>query len=347
MSASDDHDPFDCFGDSSSDEDNTTTDAAADADFKEAQRLKEKSNAGKSTADIISSITSDMFEIFDAPLSGKGLRATVAYKCGDEIMRESAAMRIPNSQPASSQEAAEQLHKYAIQRAYNSMHETTQLSFMDLSSCNEDGIEDVIKTPAGVYDTNSFRLGNDPLGGVFLTIARINHSCLPNVSHFWRPNLQQTLVFATRDIDIGEELCTMYGPSECMDTESRREYLSDRFSFQCMCEMCLEGNTNGGDERMIKIKTLHDDIAFQSSTGIAALESVEKCLDLMKEQGIGGGAFTKSIYHRGHDICIAAGDKTGARAYLANELIAVRDSEGIGSPKAIEIEHMLNRVHSC
>mmetsp|Transcript_8122 Transcript_8122/g.17557 ORF Transcript_8122/g.17557 Transcript_8122/m.17557 type:complete len:360 (+) Transcript_8122:130-1209(+) len=351
------NDPFACFGSSSSssgsddDTDDTRKVEMVD-DLKEAHRLRDKSNSERPSAlrDKLHD-HQDSFEMFDAgPLAGKGLRAKVAYKCGDEIMREHAVMRIPNSQQASSQESAELMHSDAVQRAYNSMHETTQRYFMALSSSNEDGV-DVAKTPQGIYSTNAFRLGNDPKGGLFLTIARINHSCRPNVSHFWSPGLQQKLIFASRDINVGEELLTIYGPNECMDTEGRRGYLNERFSFNCNCEMCREGNANGGDDRMLEIQSLQEDISLRTSGGVksksigSALDDIKRCITLMKEQGIGGGAFTKSIYHHGYDICLAAGDDRGAWSYLNSELTAVRNSEGIDSPKAIEIEQVLNHFH--
>ncbi|KAL7536532.1 hypothetical protein ACHAXR_009276 [Thalassiosira sp. AJA248-18] len=352
MNASDAHDdPFACFGDSSGgsdDDSNNNADASAVENLEEAHRLKEKSNAGPI---MHTDITSDSFEVFNAgPFSGKGLRATVAYTCGDEIMRESAVMRIPNQQSASSLETAEVLHQNAIQKSFNSLHPATKVSFMELSSCNEDGVDGEVKTPWGVYDTNSFLLGKDACGGLFLTIARINHSCRPNVNHFWSTNLQQTLIFATRDIKLGEELCTTYGPSECMVTEGRRNYLSSRFSFECMCEMCLEGNTNGGDERMVEIQSLQEEISLFSPVRLtagkaaAALDSIRRCLALMEEQGIGGGVFTKSIFHHGYDICHATGDNEGAIEYLLKELIAVRHSEGDSCARAIEIEHVLTRL---
>ena len=343
MSASH-HDPFACFGDSSSDDDNQSTDSAAVTNLEKARQMKETSNSPAEPIGM-TQIIDDSFEIFDTgPFSGQGVRATVAFKCGDEIMRESAVMRIPTSQSANSLENARIMHKNAIQRAYNSMHPTSQQSVMNLASCDEDDI-DVMKTPTGVWDTNSFCLGDDPLGGLFLTISRINHSCRPNVIHFWQPKLKQTLVFATRDIKEGEEIFTTYGPAECMGTESRREYLNNRFSFQCRCDMCLEGNTNGGDEKMMQIKMLQDEIAL--SAGLISkngTSSIEKCLALMNEQGIGGGVFTKSLYHQGYEICTAAGDSEGARSYLGRELIAVCHSEGVGSPKAIEIEDMMNYI---
>ena len=291
------------------------------------------------------------FKMYATPGSGQGLRAIVSYKRGDEIMRERAAMRISNTQPATSREAAVQLHRNEIQRAYNRLHESSQKSIMALSSCREDGT-DASRTPQGVYDTNSFCLENESKGGLFLTIARLNHSCRPNVTHFWSPHLQQKLIFAARDIDIGEELFTIYGPGSCMATKERREYLHERFSFECNCEMCREGNANGGDERMMEIQNLQEDIALQSSSGLVSkinaegqLASVTKCLALMKDQGLGGGAFTKSLLHQGFEICHAAGDYDGAREYLNNELTAVRDSEGVNSSKAIEIKETLNHFH--
>lgn len=343
------NDPFACFGgdgNSSSDDD----DARTTNNMKEAaDRLRDQLNSNQPSAitDLLHENESS-FEMFDATLtaSGKGLRAVVAYKQGDEILRETAVMRIPNSQPAATREAAERLHRDEIQRTFNSLHELTQKSVMALASCNEDGTG-VARTPQGVYDTNSFRLGNDPKGGLFLTIARINHSCRPNVTHFWSPRLQQKLIFAARDIDVGEELLTIYGPGHCMTTKGRREYLNERFSFECNCEMCREGNVNGGDERMIEIQALQYDFSLlSSSSGSTAdvkgqLASVRRCLTLMKKQGLAGGAFTKSIFHHGYDICLAAGDYDGARSYLNSELIAVRDSEGVHSSKAIEIEQVL------
>lgn len=305
---------------------------------------------------------------------GLGLRATKAYKIGQEILREGAVMRIPTTQSASCHALALTYHNNAIVRAYNLLHVDTRCAFMELSSSCEDNNnnnnnaddDDIVlvkttttKTPRGIYDTNSFRLGpHESHGGVFLTIARMNHSCRPNVNHYWRPDLQMTIVYACRDIHAGDELCTIYGPSEWMDTASRRQFLNDRFHFICNCEMCLEGNNGGGDERMEQIRVLQEDIALSSSlitttttttttttkmaSSLSKLEDVNKCLSLMTQQGIGGGAFTKSIYHRGYAICIAAGDIKLARSYLQSEYIAVCNSEGIDSPNALEIECVLN-----
>jgi len=335
-------DPFSCFGDSSDEsyEDNNNIE---DANLLEGKRLKEKSNI---VAPIPVPIDSDSFIIYQTEDAGMSIRATKAYKCGDLIMQESAAMRIPNSQAASSKEAADVLHQEACQRSFNSLHPATKAAFLELSSCREN---DDHKTPHGIYDTNAYRLGDHNLGGLFLTLARMNHSCTPNVNHYWREDLQQTLIFACRAINVGEEMTTIYGPSDFMDTKSRREYLNERFAFICQCRMCTEGNAKGGDDRIEMIRSLQEDIALSSSltgkdSGVKALSSIKNCLQLMKDSGLGAGVFTKSTLHQGYIYSLAAGDKQGARSFLVDELKAVQDSEGRDCPNALEIEDTLIRL---
>ena len=334
-------DPFSCFGDSSDESDEDSNNIKDANNVMEGKRLKDKSNT---VLAIPVPIDSDSFVIYQTEDAGMSIRATKAYKCGDLIMRESAAMRIPNSQAASSKEAADVMHQEACQRAFNSLHPSTKSAFLKLSSCREN---DEDKTPHGIYDTNAYRLGDHNLGGLFLTLARMNHSCLPNVNHYWREDLQQTLIFACRSIDVGDEMCTIYGPSDFMDTKSRREYLNERFAFICQCRMCTEGNASGGDDRIEKIRTLQEDIALSSSTtgkdaNGKALSSIKSCLQLMDDQGLGAGVFTKSLLHQGYVYSMAAGDRDGARSYLVDELKAVQDSEGRDCPNAQEIKGILN-----
>mmetsp|Transcript_26442 Transcript_26442/g.73002 ORF Transcript_26442/g.73002 Transcript_26442/m.73002 type:complete len:276 (-) Transcript_26442:210-1037(-) len=159
-----------------------------------------------------------------------------------------------------------------------------------------------LKSPVRAYQVNSYRLDGTSTssslsnqydhvhGGLFLTIARINHSCRPNVLHCWRPDLQQTVIHAIgnttnytngkeggqqedgdgtspsdtrRMIHPGDELLTCYGPVECRTTSERRAYLQEHLSFWCECAMCREGNDYGGDDRMREIGRLHEEIRDQ------------------------------------------------------------------------------------
>ena len=101
---------------------------------------------------------------------------------------------------------------------------------------------------------------------------------------------------------------------------------------------------------MVEIQSLQQDIDWSSSmiskdsagSLETSLESIKKCLELMHEQGIGGGVYTKTIHHHGYTICMASGDIDRAKSYLLRELKAVQESEGVDSPRAVEIEHVLN-----
>ena len=67
------------------------------------------------------------------------------------------------------------------------------------------------KTLVGVFQTNAMARGSEnSVGLILLEASRFNHSCLPNLDHFWADPYQR--VFATRDIKKGEEVFVTYGP---------------------------------------------------------------------------------------------------------------------------------------
>lgn len=285
-----------------------------------------------------------------------GIRARRAFSCGDEILREAAILRVPSQQAACSREEADAMHVRSVQTAFDRLSVAQQTAVMSLSSCgqwlNADGGK---RTPHGIYQTNSFLIRGGGGGGgqgeshaedgaLFLAVARINHSCRPNVNHIWRWDLQKTLVFATRDIAVGEELLTTYGPSECLDTKGRRAFLAEHFSFDCMCEMCMEGNTLGGDDVMIQLHDLHATIPtlVQRGQHHAAIDNIDSCINLLCQHGIGSGVFTKPLLKYGYQVSLMGlHDKKLARKYLAKELKAVIQSEGAGCPESVRLEQML------
>jgi hypothetical protein len=353
----DQDDPFACFGSSDSENDdedarvqNENEDERVKHNVLRGRRLQTAANARRANASLVHlPLFSNDFEVYEDVNRGKGLRALRSYKCGDEIMREGAAMRVTNVYAASTEAQAKNMFEKAVHSVFDALPEATQACVMNLSCCNQHFTTDGDATLVGMYQTNSFQLGAESDSGLFLTAARMNHSCRPNANHFWRPDLQKTLVFATRDIYAGQEICNTYGPSECMKTQERRKHLNDRFSFECMCEMCCEGNTIGGDDRMAQIKSLHENVSLCAASGKAeeAIQCVDECLKLLKEQGIGSGVFTKPLLHYGYQIALTKlQDNVMARLYLEHELVAVTNSEGHGSDRAVDIERALEEMNS-
>jgi len=355
-------DPFSCFdsGESSDDDDQQDdtcgdiNDSAPNAnivpDVERGRRLVEANNVRQISASTEHlPLHSSDYEVFDDRARGRGMgvRALRSFCAGDEIMREGAAMRVPRRLHATNREEADTLFAGAVGDAFEALSPATQDAAMSLSSCKEEdnGVDNSTKTPRGIYETNCYALGDETDAGLFLTVSRMNHSCRPNANHIWRPDLQKTVIFAARDIGVGDDICTSYGPSECLGTSGRRDYLRDRFAFECQCEMCMEGNDSGGDDRMIEFKSLNEDIAMYAATGQPeiAIRTLDRCLALLDEQGIGTWPVVKSILHYGYQISLTGlHDVVLARSYLARELLAVKSSEGVDCYKAVDIQNMLN-----
>ena len=421
-----DEDPFDCFGESeddSSTDDSLSKNnnlfedsvATAEAEAERGQRLLNEHEYRKKNYEHEHTplIQKNDFEVFDSNpnnndknndndnnddninIRGKGVRVLRSYQEGDEIMREGAAIRVPGKIfTASTQEEADMIFANNIRIEFHKLSKLTATAYMNLSSCrstneNDDNSNNSKNndTITGIYETNSFQLGDEINSGLFLTISRINHSCRPNVNHIWRPDLQKTLIQATRTIHAGEEIFTSYGPSECLSTFDRRTYLENKYSFVCDCTMCQEGNEYGGDDRMIELNTIFDELSLfnvdessnsngsgndddkdgNESESDKAIRSVDRGLLLLQKQGLGSGAFVRSFLRSGYQISLNATTKTStstigttgttsneyeneknqnlARTYLERELIAVQNSEGIGSYRGIDIERTLKWYH--
>jgi SET domain len=287
---------------------------------------------------------------------GKGLRCLQSYKKGDEILREEPTIRISNFHAASSRQEAEEMHRSNLVEAFDALPSDIQEYVLALSICGKHSSSSNVDSSTveqrleGIYQTNSYRLseenGEQTFGGLFLTVARINHNCRPNVSHYWRSDLNRLLLFATCDIEKGDELHLSYlSPAECQDTRTRRACLRKDFSFHCTCEMCSEGNVWNGDDRMVELGELMELLPEVAAMGEddESVCLVEHCLLLLQQQGLDQGAFTKKILSYGYQL---SSDHSIAQKYLERQLTAVVESEGVGCPNSLRLEKLLDVTRS-
>ncbi|CAO3618604.1 unnamed protein product [Cunninghamella blakesleeana] len=79
---------------------------------------------------------------------------------------------------------------------------------------------------------------NNQDGGLYLIHSHINHNCYPNVSidHADQSNYK-VMVRAIRDIKAGEQLFETY-VNPRWDKETRQNYLSKSYMFDCKCDRC-------------------------------------------------------------------------------------------------------------
>ena len=82
--------------------------------------------------------------------------------------------------------------------------------------------------------------------GCYPQAAVLNHSCAPNCVLNYGPH-GMLHVRATRNIDVGEELCHSY-IDLCMPTHMRRRALHNRYYFECDCSRCIGGSTYKGED---------------------------------------------------------------------------------------------------
>ncbi|XP_063839100.1 SET domain-containing protein SmydA-8-like [Ostrinia nubilalis] len=117
----------------------------------------------------------------------------------------------------------------------------------------------LMKSVDSITKLNAFRIAHGeveskvPLRGLYYLSGLLNHSCIPNTRNAFDKN-NNMAVYATRDIEIGEEILTCYtGLLWC--TPARRCQLQKTKKFWCKCERCSDPTEMG--TRLSALKCLN------------------------------------------------------------------------------------------
>ena len=155
---------------------------------------------------------------------------------------------------------------------------------MSLSDCKSED-----KSEIGIWRTNNFALGpTSPKtsNGIFPTIARFNHSCLPSAEFVWNEKEGKQDIRAIRDIQASEEitLCYFTSKNQLESVELRKQYLLDFYGFECCCHVCsLKGEAMAKDEslrsQIQKFKEQFDDLVYEYSD----IEDTEETTNVTEE----------------------------------------------------------------
>lgn len=172
------------------------------------------------------------FEVKELPGKGMGVVASIAIEKGTVIMSESplflllASTPMPTSFPALDALIAAQ-----------GLSPSTTLAISKLANFYP---TTSVHPAVGILQTNSLPVtmrdaeGKDKrAGGLFETVCRLNHSCVPNARARWERGLGgrgEMRVKALRRVEGGEEVTISYG------VESGE--LKGKFGFDCDCEKC-------------------------------------------------------------------------------------------------------------
>lgn len=157
--------------------------------------------------------------------------ATRSYKAGELILTEFPVVWILGHHPFSSEQIDE------IHAKVSALSVEDQAAFYAMANVFS---EEEYSKAVGIFMTNCFDMTDSIYGtacAMYLALARLNHSCAPNVQQTHIPETTEEVLFASRDILEGEEMNDCY--IELRQTrQNRRKSLLEYYRFTCMCIAC-------------------------------------------------------------------------------------------------------------
>lgn len=243
---------------------------------------------------------------------GMGIRANHYLRRGSRIITDTPLFTIPNY---ATDPAAVTSH---VTKALKGKSKDEQRMFLSLFNAYPQDYMPFY----GIIKTNSLPLGPDSEdAGLFLTCARLNHSCAPNANHTWNSETGKETVHAIRDILRGEEvtICYLGSDKACKDRAGRRKELATVFKFECRCPVCTlpPEQSLESDKRRAEIERLDGIIGQENVLMLEASMALDCCrtmLKLMDQERIYDKRVART-YYDAFQICIANGDAARASVF--------------------------------
>lgn len=203
------------------------------------------------------------------------------------------------------------------------------------------------KSVYGCFITNTLARGNNSDDSVLCDIiSRFNHSCVPNVSHFWVHPYERMV--AMRNITEGEELFTSYGEMfSCKD--QRREVMKLKYGFDCNCTCCNLPVTaqRASDYCRLRLNEIDE---YIGKAGVLnpckGLELLEEFLEILKIEGLDIPVNLLRAGYNGYQIACAAADLSKAKKYIKLAYDNFLACEGEGSDTVIKMKGFLESPKS-
>jgi hypothetical protein len=135
-----------------------------------------------------------------------------------------------------------------------------------------------------IFRSNAYNTGEDV--GLFPRIARINHSCRPNTSYYWNPQLNKRVVYATRHIEKGEELSVTYIP--LLYSQADRQKRLDQYGFKCTCTACSKHglDLHSSDDKRQQLRQAFQELTPELTLDLPGSMMAKKKAQKMVEQSL-------------------------------------------------------------
>ncbi|KAL7927484.1 hypothetical protein ACQKWADRAFT_276861 [Trichoderma austrokoningii] len=268
-----------------------------------------------------------LYTIQPVPGMGLGLIATKNIPKGARILSE-----LPLFTPVCGLLDGEAFINH-ISNALKDLGEDKERAFLNLH--NAYGTDD--DPLRGIAQSNMLPLGHDTLDyGLFLTAARINHSCRPNAHKSWNDNIGRLTVHAVCDIEAGEEITISY--LQTVQPYVERKALLEHFRFECGCKLCSAPPQQclKSDLAMLTINEMEREM-MASLPGIHYTDGLALAHDMFTElenKGAWDARFA-GVYYIAFVLAVWHGDRTRAKIFAARAYAARVVFEGDDNPLAM------------
>jgi hypothetical protein len=250
-----------------------------------------------------------LVKIADIPGKGKGLVACGPLKRGQLLFAEPALMTLealPDKE--SEKEVIADIRKLSRE---------DQRKFFGLSNnfTQYSPITGILATNATLVDT-----GNTTYY-LFTLASRLNHSCSSNAICTWDEAKEEYRVYASRDIEEGEEVVKGSITSEIWvkSRDGRQKDIAESFKYDCLCKTC----TMPADEVAASDARRQKYGDFQNSLGALIQHGEDSkvimyCREMLEilEQEKEGDLKTSMTYRTACLISIRNGDMGRAKAFI-------------------------------
>ena len=287
--------------------------------------------------DPLEQLNLSLFSIQPVPGKGTGVVARFDIEKGERIIYEKPLFTIPAFSTANQIDKVER----DIAATLKTLSKDEQRQFLSLHN-NFPG-----KQPFnGIVRTNALPCGSAAsVGGVYLKICRINHSCIPNAHNSWNSDTDCEAIHAIRFIKAGEEITISYdkgGPSD-----SRRPFLKSAFGFDCSCSLCNLPlvDLQASDSRRKQIQLLDEAIGDTKRVMTRPYGSLADCHSLLQvleeEYKDSVGILIARLYYDAFQISITHGDQARASCFAERGFKSRLMCEGDDSPETWQIKSLM------
>jgi hypothetical protein len=211
------------------------------------------------------------------------------------------------------------------------------------------------KTFMGLFQTNALPLGTNSKGGLFPRIARINHSCVPNLNFYYNDDLEKAEMYAIRSIKAGEELTFSYTGSPLDSTSQRQQYLRQAFAFDCTCDACsLSADLRDvSDTNRSRLKALSiqvkgalrsaDDGKFAGEV-VPLLDQTHERIRLLREENLDNPMQLLLCHYDAYCLLSKAGQQAEAHVWLERAVMYANQAQGKTSRTSKRLYQLLQNL---